>query len=353
MALHDDCGHCTYEAWTWQRGDQPGDLALETVEMPELAANEAIVRNAAIGLNPVDWKVLGSLPGWQPGHIPGVDGAGTVIAVGEDVHEGWLGRRVAYHQTVHKAGSFAEYTVVAARALMEVPDALDLAVAASFPCPAMTAWLALEKLPVHAGAPLLVSGAGGAVGNYLTQLASARGFAVTAQCNPRHWDRLRALGATDFRSGPLQPGDVWPEPDAGRFFAVIDCISADHVARLAPALQANGHLVCIQGRLERWPCGSFGPAWSMHEVALGALHRFGSDDDWERIVQAGEKMLSQLATGCLQAEAPVVGEFAELPRLLEALKHRQFTGKPLIRLRDSADTRKEKQDCPPYSRHFA
>lgn len=333
MAQDDCCGHCAYNAWTWQGGDTPTDLVLDRVDMPELSFGEVLIRNAMIGLNPVDWKVMGgALVDWKPGHVPGVDGAGTVIAVGDDRLEPWLGRRVAYHQSLGKPGSFAEYTPVAARALLPLPDALDFTVAASFPCPALTAWLALDKLPVHDGAPLLISGAGGAVGQYLVQLAAAAGFVVTTLCHPRHWDRLRALGATDCITGPPADGVEWPDTDAARFFAVIDSVSPGHAARLAPALGANGHLVCIQGRLEQSPCPPFGRALSVHEVALGALHRVGSDADWARLTQAGERMLGDLAAGRLQPEQPVIEEFEALPTLLDALRNRQFSGKPLIRL---------------------
>ncbi|MGX9399996.1 alcohol dehydrogenase catalytic domain-containing protein [Pantoea dispersa] len=49
------------------------------------------MQNAARGLNPVAWKVLET----QIGQVPGVDGAGTVVAVGSDVDECWLDARVA------------------------------------------------------------------------------------------------------------------------------------------------------------------------------------------------------------------------------------------------------------------
>lgn len=331
--MHDnDCGECTYRAWTWQGSDNPADLVLEQVELPELGAGEVLVRNAVIGLNPVDWKVLRGLPGWQPGHVPGVDGAGAVVAVGDDVPDSWLGRRIAYHQSLHKPGSFGEYTAIAARTLLHLPDAVDFTVGASFPCPALTAWLALEKLPTRHKAPLLISGAGGAVGHYLVQLAAARGFTVTAICNPRHWGRLRALGAGDCIPGALPADQPWPESKAGRFFAAIDSVSADHAARLTPAIEANGHIVCIQDRLEQWPCPPFGPALSMHEVALGALHQFGDDAAWKRLTEAGQWMLGELAAGRLQPEATLIEDFSTLPRLLDALRHRRFSGKPLIRL---------------------
>ena len=141
--------------------------------------------NEAIGLNPVDWKVLG-MPGWRADHVPGVDGAGVVVGVGEGVAAAWLGQPVAYHQSLQRNGSYAQFVNIPARALLRRPSGLDALTAASFPCPGLTAWMALEKLPAGKGHRLLLSGAGGAVGHYLVQLAQERGFAVTTMSHPRH-----------------------------------------------------------------------------------------------------------------------------------------------------------------------
>lgn len=320
----------SYQAWQWQGGNEPRSLTLGQQEVLPLGAGEVWVRNAVIGLNPVDWKVLGNLP-WEAGHVPGVDGAGTVVALGQGVSSDWLGARVAYHQSLQRHGSFAEYVPIQARALLRLPDAVDFETAASFPCPALTAWLSLEKLPAVAGRELLVSGAGGAVGHYLVQMAVARGFVVTTMSHPRHRERLRSLGASNCLPGPLPPGSSWPE-DGMRFYAVIDTVSGAHAHALASALRANGHLVAVQDRVESWPLPPFGRAISLHEVALGALHQHGDDDDWARLTAAGEHLLQELANSRLQPETTVVRGFSELSDLLEALRQRQFSGKPLIRL---------------------
>jgi NADPH:quinone reductase-like Zn-dependent oxidoreductase len=320
-----------WRAWRWHGGSNPLDLVLEQVPRATLQPGEVLVRNAVIGLNPVDWKVLGDAQmAWQPGKVPGVDGAGIVVAIGESVAQTWLGQRVAYHQSLQRSGSFAEYTPLKAEVVLHVPADVDFTVAAGFPCPALTAWQALEKVPHAPGRPLLISGAGGAVGRYLVQLAVARGFVVTAMCNPRHWERLRALGVSECVEGPLSADDAWATRRESCFFAVIDSVSADHAARLAPALLANGHLVCIQGRVEHWPCAPFGRALSLHEVALGALHVHGDSAAWAALTHAGERMLERIALARLEPEPTVVGAFEELAEQLEALRHRQFSGKQLV-----------------------
>jgi NADPH2:quinone reductase len=315
-----------YRAWVWRGSASPLDLQLETLPLLLPQAGEVLVRNIAIGLNPVDWKVMGGdLLGWQPGKVPGVDAAGVVAAVGEGVPAALLGQAVAYHQSLHKPGSFAEYTPVAAQVLLRLPETLDFATAASFPCPGLTAWQALSKLPERPGQRLLVSGAGGAVGNFLVQLAERRGFEVSVLCNSSHWSRLQALGARDCFA------DI-AALESLSFFAAIDTVNAGHAAQLAPYLDANGHLVCIQGRVESWPCPPFQQVLSIHEVALGALHQFGSAQAWAELTEAGSALLASLGSGHLRAETLVVQDFHTLPQLLEALRLRNFSGKPVVRL---------------------
>ncbi|WP_437890552.1 zinc-binding dehydrogenase [Phytobacter sp. V91] len=321
----------THRAWVWHGSAEPLQLTCERIDLPALGSHDVLVRNEVIALNPVDWKVLTpGLVNWTPGHVPGVDGAGTVIAVGDEAPQRWLGQRVCYHQSLNRPGSFAEYTPVAHRVLMSVPDALDFATAASFPCPGLTAWQALEKLPPRQAAPLLISGAGGAVGHYLVQFAVAAGFSVTAMCNARHWDRLRDMGVNRCIPGALAAGATLPESEVNRFYGVIDSVDEEHATRLTPALMANGHIVSIQGRLEHWPNAPFGRTLSLHEVALGALHAFGDDEAWQRLTRTGEQKLIALANQQLKPMDRVMDDFSRLPQLLEGLRHRQFSGKPLI-----------------------
>ncbi len=132
-----------YRVWTGTGQASPLSLTLNTGTLPQPAEDEVLVRNLAIGLNPVDWKLLDT----QAGKVPGVDGAGVVIAVGANITSDWLGERVTWHQSLKRHGSFATHTPLSASALMRVPPGLDIVDAAAFPCPALTAWQALEKIP--------------------------------------------------------------------------------------------------------------------------------------------------------------------------------------------------------------
>lgn len=318
----------THRAFTWQGSTNPAELQLTECPVPQPEAGDVLIRNVVIGLNPVDWKVLGgSLVNWQPGHVPGVDGAGVVVAVGEGVPATWIGQRVAYHQDLARHGSFAEHTPVKARAVLRIPADVSWEDAAGLPCPGLTAWLALEKLP-GACQTLLVGGAGGSVAHHLVQLAVRRGLHVTALSNPRHAQRLTALGVAQCLPGPL--GSPWQAPE--RFDAVIDMVNAQHAAWLAPALRTNGHLVCVQDRLAASPIAPFTRTLSLHEVALGASHPYGDERTWQELVDAGERMFAALGRGQWQPDSVNVVPFEQLANHLHGLQLRSYGGKGLVRV---------------------
>jgi NADPH:quinone reductase and related Zn-dependent oxidoreductases len=306
-----------YRGWVYMGGELPQGLQAQEIPAQALKSDEVLVHNQAIGLNPVDWKVM------TQGSVPGVDAAGIVVQIGDASQEHWLGKRVAYHQNLQAQGSFAEYTPIQSRALMVMPDELSFELAASFPCPGLTAWQALEKVPAQARGELLISGAGGAVGHFLVQMAKVRGYRITTLSHPRHHARLQSLGADLTR---VSEDEVLSE----RFYAVIDSTNPENAAKLADVLEANGHLVAIQGRVEQWPCAPFGRALSMHEVALGALHQHGSDTQWQRLMHQGEQLLKQLAEGSLRGEERHLFTFDDIATQLVALKHRNFSGKQVI-----------------------
>ncbi|WP_240161288.1 alcohol dehydrogenase catalytic domain-containing protein [Gluconacetobacter azotocaptans] len=137
----------TYRAWAWQQPDEPEQLLLEEQVVAPPGPGEIVVRNTIIALNPVDWKVIAQTPaGWRPGHVPGVDGVGTVSAVGEGVSVP-VGARVAYHQGLGKPGSFAGYTTMDPDCALVIPGSVSDESAAGIPCPGLTAWQALAKVP--------------------------------------------------------------------------------------------------------------------------------------------------------------------------------------------------------------
>lgn len=289
------------QANVWQFEQAGAALVQDVREFSEPEAGRIVVRNYAIGINPVDWK---------KGHIPGVDGAGVVVAVGEGVDNCLLGRRVAYHHSLGENGSFADHSEVYASRVMVVPESVDFALAAALPCPMLTAWQALSKVPVRKGADVLVSGMG-AVNKLLAQMLSQAGFNVHVISGSFSQEQADEMGVKAIHRG---------KPEGQSFYALFDANGPDYAASLVPLLEANGHVVSILGRIEVPVDAPFTRTISYHEIALGALHDYGDLSQWQRLVKDGEALLEQVAAQTLIVEIPNVFEFDNLNNALQFSK---------------------------------
>lgn len=323
-----------YAAWAWTSGQGLDGLTLTRKPLRQPDPGQVLVANRAIALNPVDWKIIEwGHPAWSTGRVPGVDGMGVVVAAGAGVTL-QPGSRVAYHQSLANDGSFAEYCLLDAATVLSVPAALDDAAAASMPCPGLTAWQAVEKVPANGAADVLVIGAGGAVGLLLVQLAVQRGWRVWATASGAHHAKLKALGAVgvfDYREPDWQTA-LATSLGERRLHAVFDTVSGAHAAKMADLLGYNGHLVCIQDRQESAPLPAFTTAISLHEVALNSFHVHASLHDRQTLRRNGEQLLQALLDGSLIGPALQMFNFDELPQALRALKDGAGGGKWVARL---------------------
>lgn len=322
------------QGWCWQAAGEPDALILTDLTLPAPGPGEVVVENRVIAINPVDWKLIEwGHPDWQPGQVPGVDGMGVIVALGEGVHHLRLGSRVAYHTDLRRHGSFARHTCVPARALLAVPEALSDEAAAAFPCPGLTAWQALAKLPDLHGEAVLLTGAASNVGRYAVSLALARGARVFASADARHHDALRRLGVqvadyhdTDWLATLRAANGGEP------FHAIIDLVSSAQASELCHALGYYGHLVAVLGRVEQSPLPPFTRCLSLHEIALGAQHAHGSARQWQQLVQAGESMLTAMVSGAMPTAPLAVRDFAALPAALAEAKRQGGGRKFLLRV---------------------
>lgn len=320
------------QSWQYTGAGKP--LQMATAPILEPAAGQVLVKNRVIGLNPVDWKLVEYGHGaWHSGHIPGVDGAGEVTAVGAGVDARWLGKRVAYHADLTRDGSFAEYIRVDEQALIEVPASVSLQDAAAFPCPGLTAWQAVAKFPSLTGRHILVCGGGSGVGRLAIQLLLAQGAVVTATASPEHHGLLQQWGVAncvDYRDSEWKQ-QLSAMVVGGQFDGAIDLVGPDHAAGLFDLLGYGSHLVSVLGRVN--PLGdAFAKCVSLHEIALGAIYQFGSERQFAELTRAGADLLAQIGDRRLVPSPAVSFAFTELDTALAQLRAGTRTQKYLVTL---------------------
>jgi len=245
---------------------------LSEIPQPAIADSEVLVKVRAAGIDRGTWHALTGLPYLgrlyfglrKPKRpVPGLDLAGTVVAVGADV------RRFAVGDEVFGIGrgSFAEYVSAREDKLVPTPANLSPERAAVVAVSGLTALQSLRDAGrLQPGHHVLVVGASGGVGTFAVQIAKARGAEVTGVCSTAKTDLVAAIGAdhvidyarTDFADGTVQ------------YDVILDIGGNTSLSRLRRALKPRGTLVIVGGEDNgRWT----GLSRQLRALALSPLIR--------------------------------------------------------------------------------
>jgi NADPH:quinone reductase len=183
-------------------GSDAGRLEVVEVPRPHPGAGEVLVRVAIAGVNPSDWKSR-RRGGTTAGHdfvIPGQDGAGEIVAVGEGVDAARLGEPVWLFegQWRRAGGTAAQWIAIDASRAVKLPEGVLLAQGAGLGIPAMTAHRCLYADGPVSGAAVLVHGGAGAVGHAVIELARHGGARVAATVSSDEKARLAAAAGAEL-----------------------------------------------------------------------------------------------------------------------------------------------------------
>jgi putative PIG3 family NAD(P)H quinone oxidoreductase len=295
---------------------------------PAVAAGEVLVKVAAAGVNRPDvMQRQGKYPP-PPGasDIPGLEVAGEITAVADDVKAWSVGDRVC---ALVSGGGYAEFCSAPAPQCLPIPAGLDLVQGAAIPETFFTVWTnVFERGRLAPGESILIHGGSSGIGTTAIQLARAFGARVLATAgSDEKCSACRTLGAdvainyrtTDFVTAVR-------ETTAGRGVdVVLDMVGGEYLQRDIDCLARDGRLVQIgflggakseinmgpvlQRRL--WITGSTLRARSIPEKA--AIARAVQEHVWP-LLEAGTVRVPIHATFPLQ-------QAAEAHRMMESSSH--------------------------------
>ena len=173
------------------------DLAIIDIPKPKISANDVLVKVTAVGLNPVDFKVIeNGVDAWTFPHIVGMDVVGEIVELGEHVTQFQIGDRVAGHGNLTKQGCLAEFASVPAYQLTKIPDSISHTDAAALLCNGLTAYQALfRKVTLANKKTILIHAGSGGVGSIAIQLAKMVGLTVYTTASTAKFDFVKSLGA--------------------------------------------------------------------------------------------------------------------------------------------------------------
>ncbi|KAJ5999813.1 hypothetical protein N7481_000222, partial [Penicillium waksmanii] len=184
--------------------ERPRQAVITSVLMPDVPPGYLLVQTQYVALNPAGWADIDGEE--YIGCVIGLDYAGTVVQVGEQVNREFkIGDRVAgiSHgcNILHpNYGAFSEYIIVKADARMKVPETMNLEKAASMGVGVITANMGLYRQlgPPLPGPENVFSNkpeGSSATGSLAIQFAKLSKFKVVTTCSPRNFDLVRDMGA--------------------------------------------------------------------------------------------------------------------------------------------------------------
>ncbi|KAL8760020.1 MAG: hypothetical protein Q9199_000335 [Rusavskia elegans] len=347
----------------------PGQLAIQhDAPVPFLAPDMAIVKTAAVAINPADAKMLDYSA--AAGAIHGYDFAGTIVALGSDAAASGhlaVGDRVAglvhgMNKLQPDVGAFAEYVGAYADLLLKIPDSMSLEEAASFGTGVATASIGLfSELGVPAsldqlreGKPaddaeerefVLVAGGSTATGTRAIQLLKLAGLRPIATCSPSNNDLVYRFGAEkvfDY-SSPTCAEDIRAYTQ-NELAYTLDCVSQAETTQLCYSSmgRAGGRYVSLEPFREAIAQGralTIKPSWVMvltvfgRKVALeGEYGRAARPQDRRCGAQAFSAVQVLLDRGLIQTHPVKVmpGGWEGVMKGVDIIRSQAMSGQKLV-----------------------
>ena len=224
-------------------------VGVEEVRLPAPAGADVCVRVRYAGVNPLDWKLVEGHYKWMSKARPpcgvGFELAGEVHDAGRSAVRFARGARVAglIPAFQRPPGAIAQYALVPADLLVEVPRPIPLEQAAGLPVAGLSALQMCRMAAIGPGARVLVHGASGGVGHLATQVARNLGGTVTATASAAGHALVHSLGPARV-ADRAAPARSW----GGPFDAVLDCATTLAPSDLEDLLAPDGRYVATTPR---------------------------------------------------------------------------------------------------------
>lgn len=219
-------------------------IVLHEVAQPTITtADDVLIQVKAASVNPLDIKIrLGYMQQVRPVQlpfVPGLDAAGIVVAVGENVQNFNVGDEVL---AVTMGNAYAEMVVANQHFVSHKPNNLTFEEATSLAVNIGTAEsLLFSEGGLVEGQKVLIQGAAGAVGATMVQLAKNKGLYVYATASGKGVEMVKALGADvvfDYKTTDISAQGITVD-------LVADCAGGASQAKLFEVIKKGGKLLSV------------------------------------------------------------------------------------------------------------
>jgi NADPH:quinone reductase len=311
----------------------PESLHLERCAVPDMAAEEILVRIGAAGVNRGDCvQRIGFYPP-PPGapDIMGLEFAGTVVATGAQVDKWAVGDRIA---ALVAGGGYGEYACVHQDHALPVPDMMDFTDTAALPETIFTVFAnVFEGGRLQKGETLLVHGGSSGIGTTAIQMAKQAGAQVIVTAgSAEKCAACRDLGADlaiDYKTDDFV--EAAREVTDGRGVDVIlDMVGGDYIARNMEAAALRGRIVNIAYMQSFTAEVNFLPLMLKHLTLTGSTLRARPNAEKARLTQEVAKRFWPHIGGAIKPVVDRVFPLAEAGKAHARMESSAHIGKIIL-----------------------
>lgn len=308
--------------------DGPEGLSYDEIPAPEPGPDQVAIDVEFAGANYVEALFAGGLVPNPLPWVPGIEAAGRIRALGENVNGLTVDERVAA-LTINGGGGYGQVAVTHAGLVAPIPPGMDAALASVVPSNTTTALIALERIAhLRPGEQVLVHAAAGGLGSQFGQVARTLGAGRV----------VGVVGSEAKRQAALDLGydEVWLRTDLenaqqGQFDVIADPVSGPGRITSLGLLSLGGRLLAVGDAAQAGdqPVSS-NTLWfngiGVHGFNLGALSAAEP-----RIVGTYlRRALALVAAGDVTVHVAEHAPIQEAPRVLGALREGKTVGKTVF-----------------------
>lgn len=308
----------------------PEVMKFSGFELPALTSGQALVKLHAAGVNFIDiYQRRGTYPVAVP-YTPGMEGAGVVEQVADDVTTVKPGDRVAYSSSL---GSYSQANIVAADRLIPLPNELSFQDGAAFPLQGMTAHYLLHEFhQLKPGETVLIHAAAGGMGLLLVQWAKRLKARVIGTVSTEQKAQLaKAAGADEViiysKQDFVAESKRLTEGRGPQF--IIDGVGKDTFTKNLDAVASRGHVV-IYGAASGAAEPLLPNALQQRSITVSGGSLFNYITNRDELLMRATDVIKGVTEGWLKLGINHLLSLKDAPKAHQLMESRQSTGKIVL-----------------------
>lgn len=319
--------------------EYPGSIdgfKIENINKPVPKDDELLVKVYATSLNPSDYQTAEYIKDDRCKLVLGLDVAGEVVRVGNEVRDFKIGDRVFFMRSINNPnGGFAEYSCTPQKFACKIPDNITYIDAATMPGAGFTAYnIIYQKLRPNKGKTILIQGGAGGVGSYAIQLARLFNLKIITTCLKRDINYVKELGADeaiDFQNENVYERIREITNNKGVDY-IINTLGKDNATADLDILKFGGEIAFTASFPDFERVRFYDKGLSIHEIAFGKYLTIQDEDSQKNVVRVAYELSKLMSEMKINTPKIVQIRLEDIPMYLKKIKNGEISGKVVATL---------------------